>query len=52
MIQPIIKLDSPATTSAVTYKVQAKVRYTTNSGQVTFQDESTPSTIILMEIGA
>lgn len=51
-IQPIIKLDSPNTTSAVTYKVQAKVRYTTNSGQVTFQDESTPSTIILMEIGA
>jgi|Laugrefa1bdmlbdn_1035148.scaffolds.fasta_scaffold09878_1 hypothetical protein len=52
IIQPIIKLDSPATTSAVTYKVQARVRYTTNSGQVTFQDESTPSTIILMEIGA
>jgi hypothetical protein len=52
IIQPIIKLDSPATTSAVTYKLQARVRYTSNSGQVTFQDESTPSTIILMEIGA
>lgn len=43
-------LDSPATTSATTYKLQAKVR---TSGTVQFQFLSTaPSTITLLEIGA
>ena len=45
-------LDSPATTSATTYKMQAAVLYTANSGAVTFQQGSAPSTITLMEIGA
>ena len=45
-------LDSPATTSATTYKLQGAVYSTANSGQVTFQTGSCPSTIILMEIGA
>ena len=45
-------LDSPATTSSTTYKIQGKVSTTANSGQVTFQPASSPSTFILMEIGA
>lgn len=42
-------LDSPATTSATTYKLQARVA---SSGTVTFQISSFPSTITLLEIGA
>jgi hypothetical protein len=45
-------LDSPTTTSATTYKIQGKVSTTANSGQVTFQPNSSISTFILMEIGA
>ena len=42
-------LDSPATTSATTYKLQAKIR---TSGSIRFQFLSTaPSTITLLEIG-
>jgi hypothetical protein len=44
----MIYLDSPATTSATTYKVQAK----TVSGTVVYQRVSNPSTITLLEIGA
>jgi len=44
--------DSPATTSATTYKTQGKVSSTADSGQVVYQDDSTPSTITLLEIGA
>jgi hypothetical protein len=44
----MIYLDSPATTSATTYKVQAK----TVTGTVVYQRVSNPSTITLMEIGA
>lgn len=44
-------LDSPATTSSTTYKVQGAVLYTSNSGEMVCQNDS-PSTIILMEIGA
>tara|TARA_R110002126_G_scaffold34203_1_gene106193 strand:+ start:240 stop:1055 length:816 start_codon:yes stop_codon:yes gene_type:complete len=44
-------LDSPATTSATTYKMQARMEQTTNSGSITFQYGSAPSTITLMEIG-
>jgi hypothetical protein len=45
-------IDSPSTTSAVTYKTQGRAAASSNSGQVTFQSNSAPSTIILMEIGA
>jgi hypothetical protein len=44
-------LDSPATTSATTYKTQGANLY--SSGQaIIFQRQSVPSTITLMEIGA
>jgi len=45
-------LDSPATTSATTYKLQAAPNTTANSAQVIFQVGSFPSSIILIEIGA
>lgn len=45
-------LDSPATTSATTYKLQAAPNTTANSAQVVFQSGSIPSSIILMEVGA
>jgi hypothetical protein len=45
-------LDSPATTSAITYKTQANVDNTGSSRQVEVQPQSAQSTIILMEIGA
>lgn len=43
-----LKLDSPATTSAITYKTQGKVI----SGQLTCQCYSSRSTMILLEIRA
>jgi hypothetical protein len=43
-------LDSPATTSATTYKTQGLVRET--AGQVRYQYVDSPSTITLLEIGA
>jgi hypothetical protein len=49
---PLTYLDSPATTSATTYKTQGRPLYTTNSGQVVFQHGTQPSVITLMEIGA
>lgn len=45
-------LDSPATTSATTYKTQFAVYLTTNSGAAYVQQNSVPSTITLLEIGA
>jgi hypothetical protein len=48
----IIYLDSPATTSAITYKTQGAAGTTANSGQVNFQFDSQPSLITLIEIGA
>jgi len=45
----IAYLDSPATTSATTYKLQGKMKY---GGTMYFQRDSLPSSIILMEIGA
>lgn len=45
-------LDSPATTSAVTYRAQTAVYATSNGRAVTAQFESTTAQIILMEIGA
>jgi hypothetical protein len=51
---PINWVDSPATTSATTYKVQGKIQSTTNSATTTWQNNggSGTSTIILLEIGA
>jgi hypothetical protein len=46
---PITYLDSPATTSALTYKTQATA---TSGGTSTFQQYSNQSTITLMEISA
>ena len=51
-VNPINYLDSPATTSATTYKVQAKCRDTTNSGSIVAQYGSIVSTLIALEIGA
>jgi hypothetical protein len=48
-------LDSPATTSAITYKTQGRPYVTTSSGTMIFQinaDVDGTSTIILMEIAA
>jgi hypothetical protein len=45
-------LDSPATTSATTYKAQGAVDSTADGRYVEFQLSSYPSTITLMEIGA
>jgi hypothetical protein len=45
-------LDSPATTSATTYKIQLATFNTANSGQIVGQYGAFPSTITLMEIGA
>jgi len=45
-------LDSPATTSSTTYKVQCKPETTANSSNVIAQVASSRSTITLMEIGA
>ena len=42
----LVYLDSPATTSSITYKTQQKAYVTT----VTAQDASTPSSITLMEV--
>lgn len=47
-----IYLDSPSSTSALTYKTQGVVPDTSSSGAVTFQENSSTSTITLMEIGA
>jgi hypothetical protein len=49
---PVTYLDSPATTSSTTYKLQGKVETTASSGTSQWQHASTPSTITLLEIGA
>jgi len=45
-------LDSPSTTSSTTYKTQSRVASTNDAGSSTFQGSSTPSTMLLLEIGA
>jgi hypothetical protein len=45
-------LDSPATTSATTYKTQGKVLTTAQAGTVIYQPSSATSVITLLEIGA
>jgi hypothetical protein len=42
-------VDSPATTSSVTYKTQARIFA---AGTITLQESSAPASIILLEIGA
>jgi len=49
---PIMYLDSPATTSSVTYKTQGKLLYAQDNGYLQAQQGSGKSTMILMEIGA
>lgn len=51
-VNPINYLDSPATTSSTTYKVQAKVYITTNGGSVVCQYGGIVSTLLALEIGA
>jgi hypothetical protein len=48
----MIYLDSPATTSATTYKTQAAVSSTASGRNITAQYNSSKSTITLIEIGA
>jgi hypothetical protein len=50
--QSIVYLDSPATTSATTYKLQSSVSTTAGSANIEFQSGNAPSVIILMEVGA
>ena len=50
-LNTIIYLDSPATTSATTYKLQPNLSTTANSAVIAFQRTNAPSTITLMEIG-
>ena len=45
-------LDSPASTSALTYKTRGRIQNTANSGNSIFQWVNSPSTITLMEIKA
>jgi hypothetical protein len=51
---PMSYLDSPATTSAITYKTQGAVSSTANSQEMNFQKPtgSSQSSIVLLEIGA
>jgi hypothetical protein len=44
--------DSPNTTSSIAYRVQAAAETTSNNGQVTAQEENTPSHMTLMEIAS
>ena len=49
---PISYLDSPATTSATTYKTQVKLIGSPSGGGVSAQGGTSESSIVLMEIGA
>ena len=51
-IQTVVYLDSPATTSSTTYKLQAGLNSAASGRTVTFQRNGHPSTITLLEIGA
>ena len=43
-------LDSPSTTSQITYKTQGAISSTSNNGTARFQNSSVPSIITVMEI--
>jgi hypothetical protein len=45
-------LDSPATTSSTTYKVQGKLASTSSSAGIRYQINSSTSTLTLLEIAA
>jgi hypothetical protein len=49
---PFTYLDSPATTSATTYKTQISCYATGSGGNITAQSDGATSSIVLMEIGA
>jgi hypothetical protein len=49
---PMIYLDSPSSTSALTYKTQGAIALTASSGTSTYQPGTAISTITLLEIGA
>ena len=49
--QAVNYLDSPSTTSATTYKLQARAETAADGGKIEFQPDNCPSTITLMEIG-
>ncbi len=49
---PIVYLDSPATTSATTYKTQHRVYQATSSANITTSLSSAVASIVLLEIGA
>jgi len=51
-IMNLVYVDSPATTSSITYKTQGKVHSATSTASVTYQPNANPSTITLLEIGA
>ena len=46
----LVYLDSPSSTSALTYKVQGKSSHTSNNGQARFQISNNTSSVTLMEI--
>lgn len=48
----LVYRDSPATTSSTTYKTQGRCYLTSNSGSIKFQQGSSISSMLLMEIGA
>lgn len=50
--QSFVVLDSPATTSSITYKTQGRVSTTSDGSSITFQPDNSPATITLMEIAA
>ena len=52
VMTPLTYLDSPATTSAVTYKTQLAALFTNNGGTAVAQGEGNTSTITLLEVGA
>ena len=49
---PVVYLDSPATTSSITYKLQGAPPTTSGNATVVYQANSSRSSITLMEIGA
>jgi hypothetical protein len=49
---PLVYVDSPSSTSSLTYKTQIAVNTTANSGYTVAQGSSNVSTITLIEIGA
>lgn len=51
-IMSLTYLDSPSSTSSLTYKTQGAVYSTASSRSSTYQIENSPAQIILMEIGA